>query len=137
MDEKHCSRCEQTKPIDQFNWKITGERRQTYCRSCQSAYTKDHYRRNPEAYRARARAARARAKKWTAEYLAQHPCVDCGRADTRVLVFDHVTGVKHKEVTTMANDGYSIARIKEEVEKCQVRCANCHRIRHHEERIGA
>jgi hypothetical protein len=26
----------------------------------------------------------------------------------------------------MVKDHYSIARIKEEIEKCDVRCANCH-----------
>jgi hypothetical protein len=27
----------------------------------------------------------------------------------------------------MIQSGYSIAKIKEEIEKCEVRCANCHR----------
>lgn len=63
---------------------------------------------------------------WTVKYLAEHPCVDCGLADLRVLEFDHVRGVK------LFNIGESFWKnpddFQNEVYKCDVRCANCHRI---------
>jgi hypothetical protein len=34
----------------------------------------------------------------------------------------------------MVRLGLSVARIKEEIEKCTILCANCHRIEHYDER---
>jgi hypothetical protein len=63
-----------------------------------------------------------------------HPCVDCGESNPVVLEFDHVRGRKRMAVANMARQGYSIGAIEEEIAKCQVRCANCHRIKTHKER---
>lgn len=63
------------------------------------------------------------------DWLDNHPCVDCGYVDWRALEFDHVRGVKRSDVTTMVQNGLSWKTIQEEIDKCDVRCANCHRIR--------
>ena len=60
-------------------------------------------------------------------YLLHHPCVDCGEKDVRVLDFDHVRGKKYKSVSKMLSGSHSIDRLIEEIKKCEVRCANCHR----------
>lgn len=134
MEEKICPRCGgDPKPITEFNWKVKGKRRQTHCKTCQSELTREHYRKNPEPYLARARRSRKRAKEWLKEYLTRSKCVDCGNNDARVLEFDHVNGDKVNAVTTMANSGYSIATLEKEAAKCEIRCANCHRIRHFDE----
>ena len=59
------------------------------------------------------------------EYLACHPCVDCGEADIIVLQFDHVVGKKRGNVTSLARRN-SLDIVKAEISKCEVRCANCH-----------
>lgn len=46
-----------------------------------------------------------------------------------VLDFDHFKGKKTCPVSTMARNGLSIERIQIEIDKCVVRCANCHRRR--------
>ena len=57
-------------------------------------------------------------------------CKDCGHADPDVLEFDHLDPkTKNMHVGNMPNEGYSIKRIKEEIRKCEVVCANCHRKR--------
>lgn len=55
-------------------------------------------------------------------------CVDCGLFDLCVLDFDHVAG-KTSNVIEMARSGCSVVRLRAEIAKCEVRCANCHRRR--------
>ena len=57
----------------------------------------------------------------------QHPCVDCGEVDPRVLQFDHVIGVKKANVSSLAyHNKASKDTLLNEIAKCMVRCANCH-----------
>lgn len=59
-------------------------------------------------------------------YLKEHPCVDCGENDPIVLEFDHVRD-KLLPVSVLVNNRVSWDMIMAEIEKCEVRCANCHR----------
>ena len=61
-------------------------------------------------------------------------CVDCGESDPRCLDFDHVRGKKLRSVSLMKT-GYSVKVLREEIAKCEVRCANCHRKRTAERRV--
>ena len=65
---------------------------------------------------------------WLYGYLEEARCVDCGATDPLVLEFDHI-GEKRRNVSELAWTGYSLVSVKREVEKCDVRCANCHRRR--------
>lgn len=61
-------------------------------------------------------------------------CVDCGVSDWRVLDYDHIDETrKYASINSMLRDRHSISRIMEEIEKCVLRCANCHRIRSSEQ----
>lgn len=97
----------------------------------QAAAAKRHYLGNKDLYKTRAAAnnksARIRNKKFLKEYLAGHPCVDCGESDPDILEFDHVQGDKRNHVTTMAWAASSIGLLQDEIAKCEVRCCNCHR----------
>jgi len=55
--------------------------------------------------------------------------MDCNNSDYRVLEFDHVNGKKINNVSTMVSCGWSLDSIKNEINKCEIVCANCHRIR--------
>ena len=61
-------------------------------------------------------------------------CKMCGIKDPRVLDYDHINR-KDKETTVsqMITHRFSIENIKNEIRKCQVLCANCHRIKTHTE----
>lgn len=72
---------------------------------------------------------RDRNKAKLLEYLADHPCVDCGNSDSRVLEFDHLHDKKFNIARMVSGGHFSWTRIQEEISKCQVRCANCHRIK--------
>jgi hypothetical protein len=67
------------------------------------------------------------------EYLATHPCVDCGESDIVCLEFDHVRGTKRGDIAHMLGD-HSWQVIAAELQKCDVRCANCHRRKTAEQR---
>jgi len=58
--------------------------------------------------------------------LHRSSCVDCDEDDSLVLDFDHV-GPKRGNVTRLAWFGHSLATLDAEIERCEIRCANCHR----------
>jgi len=60
-------------------------------------------------------------------YLASHPCIDYGVDNVIVLEFDH-RDPKDK-LTNVGNmiSSKRWARVRAEIEKCDVRCVNCHR----------
>jgi hypothetical protein len=70
-------------------------------------------------------------------YLLEHPCVDCGESDVTVLDFDHVRDSKRMDVSALVAGGYSWHAIADEIAKCDVRCANCHRRATHARRKTA
>lgn len=132
--DRRCSRCGELKPMAEFRVKdqVRGTRA-VWCRTCRLEYGREHYRRNRPAYLARARrrrqVERPRVRQLIDGYLRQHPCVDCGCRDITVLEFDH-RDPRSKDVAVG-----QLARVAEwprvlrEIEKCDVRCANCHRRR--------
>ena len=63
------------------------------------------------------------------QLLGESACVDCGMEDPRLLEFDHVRGTKRKALSYMVSRGYAWKTIKAEVDKCDIVCANCHRLR--------
>lgn len=66
-------------------------------------------------------------KEYVMTYLKSHACVDCSEADVRVLEFDHVRGEKRDNISHMICANFSLASLRAEIDKCEVRCANCHR----------
>lgn len=98
------------------------------------AYGKTHYARNRDYYLRKA--ARRRTQEDASElafvlaYLKQHPCVDCGERDITVLQFDHVDpATKDDDVSALIRRRVGRDRILREIQKCEVRCGNCHRRR--------
>jgi len=69
--------------------------------------------------------------KFVEDYLLTHPCVDCGSTDIVMLDFDHVdpsTKVKGG-VAKMIHNRTSLETLRKEIEKCEVRCVRCHRLK--------
>ena len=95
------------------------------------AYQRLHYERNKELYKKRAVASRAQQRReqrlLIRRYLESHPCVDCGNPDIRVLQFDHIErGPDVRRISSLIGTRNQLLA---ELEKCEVRCANCHMIR--------
>jgi hypothetical protein len=101
------------------------------CLACGRGYRRDHYARNVAYYVAKA--ARADDRRQVENYrkliahLRVNPCVDCGETDVRVLQFDHLDpSTKTTEVSRLVLYA-SWSRALAEIDKCAVRCGNCHR----------
>lgn len=83
----------------------------------------DEYRRKLND-RANVRAANIR--RFLADYKLSKGCADCGYSGHHVaLDFDHVQGEKSFNVC----NAKSINSAKIEIQKCEIVCSNCHRIR--------
>ena len=133
MTIKTCLTCKEEKPESEFSYKNKASgTRQPVCKSCHSIYTKKWYIENSDRHRANTKKWNDKhfntAREFVTKYLLGHPCVDCGNSDVRVLDFDHVRGDKKSEIAIMVRNGSSINSISKEIEKCDVRCSNCHRI---------
>lgn len=127
---RSCSRCKKEKLLDEFNFKNKKKgQRQYHCKDCSRLYIRSHYERNKTYYLLKAHKRNARIRKeikafiWN--YLGNNPCVDCGEDDIIVLEFDHI---KDKAFTISSiGRNKTLLEVKEEIKKCVVRCANCHR----------
>jgi hypothetical protein len=61
--------------------------------------------------------------------LKDVPCMDCGgKFEPCQMDFDH-KGSKCFDVSIAVADGTSMEAILREIEKCDVVCSNCHRLR--------
>lgn len=70
-----------------------------------------------------------------ARSLKNGPCADCGQTfPPHVMDWDHVRGVKRFELGKAATQMYSERTIRAEIEKCELVCSNCHRIRTYDRR---
>jgi len=127
---KKCNKCGETKPLSDWGEnKAKKDGLQTRCKVCVREDNNRRYREDPK-YKQRVKKnnkdTRHKVRLYVWEHLALHPCVDCGESDPVVLEFDHVRGEKKFSIANgIAHQTFPALKI--EIEKCEVRCANCHR----------
>ena len=114
-DTLRCSKCQRDLPDDDFSKKANKPKRRfrNYeCRECRSI-----------------RAAQAYWPIRQVVHAAKDvPCMDCGvRYPLCATDFDHVRGKKLFGLNDATS--HSLQKVKDEIAKCDVVCANCHRIR--------
>jgi hypothetical protein len=131
---KRCPRCGETRPPSEFGLRRSGgNKRQlrSYCRLCYKHIYWEHYEKHKALFIQRAdrfhlgirglvRAAKAK------------PCADCGKSyPYYVMEFDHREGEKKSFniAAVMGPHRVGKTRLLEEIAKCDVVCANCHRER--------
>ena len=136
MEKKKCKQCQTEKSVNEFSKDRKNKYReyQNNCKECQSYNAREYYKKNKDKKKAQTviwnEAARDRNYKFLFRWMSRYAkCVDCGFDDIRALEFDHVRGEKYKGVKDMCNRTAAISTIKEEIKKCEIRCANCHRIK--------
>jgi hypothetical protein len=123
---RKCSKCDVLKPIEEFSRK--GGKHQSYCKKCHNEYARQHYAKNPQPYKDRSQATKNLYKDEFYGWMKDKKCLDCGNSDLRVLEFDHVLGDKKFNIGEKV--GYlPLNSLMSEIKKCEIVCANCHRIR--------
>lgn len=132
---KKCNKCGVNKSLGDFAKKRS--KHSNTCKVCHRAYCRNHYKHNKNQYVYRKR------KSYKLFYdklnaLKDRPCMDCNtKYPSYVMDFDHVRGKKSfniGQVTYARSKSWS--KIQEEIEKCELVCANCHRIRTHKRRMA-
>ena len=116
-------------------------RRRGICKQCRNNRAQDNFeelQKWRKEYNSKNRSSRLQkmndrkqiARSFVNEYKLLHPCADCGGVFPPVAMdFDHVNGPKIRNISSLVNSGYNLTLIKEEIEKCEVVCACCHRVR--------
>lgn len=135
METKICIRCGgEPKPIAEFRER-KGKRKGwfSYCINCQRLYGREHYAGNKQYYFDKAKRNDAkylqRIREWLLAYFKEHPCIGCGETDLVVLEFDHRDGEEKEAEIGKLLSSHNFSKLKREILKCDVRCANCHKRR--------
>lgn len=90
-----------------------------------------HYR-NREYNTERTLRRRARLRRWVNERKREQGCERCGCFDPAVLEFHHREDEeKTMDIGTMVTYGHGTDSLADEMEKCDIVCANCHRREHY------
>jgi len=126
---KVCKVCGIRKPYSEYHRNRNGYKGK--CKECVSEKAHTYWNKNKERLQEQAKERNRRnseaGKLLVRTYLDDKVCVDCGIADWRVLEFDHVRGEKLGNVCEMMTG--CLEKLADEILKCDVICANCHKIR--------
>ena len=111
---------------------------QSRCMKCQRAYSRQHYQSNKTQHNARRvqnRYGEAKAKRSVIDARKSVPCMDCGvRFPSYVMDFDHREPRRKLFEISGSEYRFTLEVIIAEMDKCDVVCSNCHRIRTHNQR---
>lgn len=129
-----CTKCNVSKSDEGFSWRLRNKTRKLQCKQCDKEYRKNHYWANRDYWLKKSKRVNKnllkRNRDYVYDYLLSHPCVDCGETNPIVLEFDHLCPRnKTASVFEFMRKFFAIGRIQEEIDKCAIRCANCHKIR--------
>ena len=89
---------------------------------------KNYYYRNKEKIRLKKNLQQkqrlSKKQQWLVEYKNDKSCIICGESFNNCLEFHHIDPTtKYKAISSLE----SIKLIQEEIKKCIIVCANCHR----------
>lgn len=132
---KKCTKCGQTKTLDQFyKFARSKDGRQHTCKDCMKTAYQKCRKAKYKHYRAVQLARERRNYDHLTKWKATQRCKDCGENNPIVLDLHHRDHTKKDIEVSNAVRGWSWKRLKTEIDKCDVLCANCHRIEHHKQK---
>jgi hypothetical protein len=99
---------------------------------CANCHAREHIEPVDDDAEPSTKAERLRA--WTRTYKREQGCQRCDAEDPRSLQFHH-PDEKRATVSSLISDSAPAAAVRDEVDRCTVLCANCHRIDHRVEAV--
>ena len=72
---------------------------------------------------------RIKKRRWFIDFIKLSKCKACSEDDSRCLEFHHLED-KRFTIAYLLASGHSLDYLKEEIDKCEVLCTNCHRKEH-------
>lgn len=125
---KKCTKCKHSYPLEDFPpRKSAKDGRHYYCKFCMRLLMKDSYAKNPEAINKRNKDMRIKLMKLVNEFRMEHPCICCKESEISCLDFHHVDSSLKESTVSELIGCKSEKRLLEEMKKCVILCANCHR----------
>jgi len=90
-------------------------------------YRAKYYKDNKAAVQERIKNRRSLLKKIINEIKLDAPCTDCGvKYPPYIMQFDHLPGSDKKFSISNVENISSVVVLLEEIDKCELVCANCH-----------
>ena len=127
---RYCSKCAQNLDDACFNKNISRKTGlQVYCKECSKVVNNESYAKS-ETRRQRIKqnsADRVVAMRKLVNKAKSGGCIICDEKNTCALDFHHVRSNKAFDLGTGVNH-FGTTKLMEEINKCVVLCANCHRI---------
>jgi len=130
-----CTQCKQFKLISEFypdKRRVRNYGVSSVCKACHKINNKKYYENNrdriKEQQRERHKLYSEPGKIVVRTILEGNYCVDCKTTDWRVLEFDHVRGEKLGNICQLMYLP-DLDKLIEEIKKCDIVCANCHKLR--------
>lgn len=131
MYMKRCPRCKQNKNSNEFGKnRAKKDGLQGICKLCKRLRDKRHYDENKSWYNQRNEKAHIELLRWYREAKLS-PCADCKQSyHFTAMEWDHLPEFEKVEsISLMVRRGCSKSKILNEIAKCELVCANCHRVR--------
>lgn len=148
---KLCTKCQVEKNESEFGKNsVKKDGLQTYCKECAKGYFKDYYQTNKTVHRQRVNKWKEETgfkssktyprhhplpkSNWRSDYLKEknRPCTDCNQSyPFYVMEFDHLRDKKIRVSAITSKEQFY-----EEIAKCEIVCACCHRARSYRARLG-
>lgn len=121
MEIKTCKKCEQSLTLENF---YPGKQRgpngqlwhyyDSFCKKCRCEYQSER---------------RRKIKRQCVEYLGGK-CFDCGLRTDRFEVYDFHHRDPCQKDLAIGKQTITFSKLKSELDKCDLLCANCHRLKH-------
>jgi hypothetical protein len=112
---------------------------QTWCKDCRRSYDAEYWRRTRVERLRKRRIRRRELIAWYRKLKQDRPCADCEATFHHAAMhWDHLPGAaKCSEISNMVLRGFRREAILDEIDKCELVCANCHAVRTFNRTSGA